>query len=252
MTPAEIGLLAGGAGSLLQGASGFFGGTNKTDENVRVEPFVRESELFRRDLSRRSTQIRVNDAVKAGIHPLYALGHSANMSGAPVIAGQSPTGSTRKDAIAGMGTAMRGFGRTLERYNEAQVRQSEAAARLSEAEATKAESELAQLDQASQAVKSEVVMHQPGDPTTVGGIHAPYRQVQVGWHEDGSPMYAWFATNPDETFAEGLPAGVLTFIRNVAPSLLDRRPKSREKRKKQVIKRIEKKIPGGTELPLSP
>lgn len=47
-------------------------------------------------------QRRVKDARLAGLHPLYALGHSANYSPGAFIPGQSVTGSSSGDAIQGI------------------------------------------------------------------------------------------------------------------------------------------------------
>lgn len=68
------------------------------------------------DYATRQAQIRVADAKAAGLHPLYALGASANISptvsgggfspGAAPVAGQHPTGSAFDTGIAEAGRAV--------------------------------------------------------------------------------------------------------------------------------------------------
>jgi len=131
-------------------------------------------------------QTTVADANKAGIHPLYALGSSANYSPVGVIPGQSNTGSHRKSKIERAGQIV---GDAAMAY--AQIQSLNAQSSRDEAAANLANSQAAQLDgvanssgagrvDAVKNVPSEVISHQKSDPATQAGTHPGRREVATG------------------------------------------------------------------------
>lgn len=81
-----------GGSAILGGLANVFGSKKRSD-----------SEYNR---SKRAIQTRVADAKKAGIHPLFALGGSANYS-PQFISGQSPLGGAARDVGAAVAGSMK-------------------------------------------------------------------------------------------------------------------------------------------------
>lgn len=86
MNPIVTASLIQAGGSLLGGFLGSSGGYNAYDKAQIINPIT----------------LRVRDAKKSGIHPLYALG-APTMSPAKSIPGQSPLGSAIADAAQHLG-----------------------------------------------------------------------------------------------------------------------------------------------------
>lgn len=112
-----------GAGSALLG--GWMGSASSSDD-------VQNQIKFQRRSMKRGIQWKVEDAKKAGIHPLYALG-SPGFSPSPVIGGQSNMGNAVKDAGAYLAQGL----------EKAQINAVNASARRDEAQAALANSQAA-------------------------------------------------------------------------------------------------------------
>lgn len=93
------------AGGIL---GGLFGGGKSGYQKQQEYWNIKNAELSHNIASQlhaeRHAQIthRVADAKYAGIHPLYALGASANYSPSTLIPGQAATGSHKRDVLAGI------------------------------------------------------------------------------------------------------------------------------------------------------
>lgn len=103
-----------GAAAITAGASllgGLFGShsSKKTAEKDRAES-ARQFDA-QMDYAKNQTQIRVKDALKAGINPLAALGVSANVSPTFHAGGGDNSGEIMSNAISGAGSAI---GKALE------------------------------------------------------------------------------------------------------------------------------------------
>lgn len=103
------------------------------------------------EVTRKSIQNRVQDAEKAGIHPLFALGASAG--GSPTMSvGASATGGARTSAAAG---------RIANRLAAAQIRKTEAEAKKSEAEAALANSNQRRIEQRTESTGKDAIPQNP-------------------------------------------------------------------------------------------
>ncbi len=90
-------------GDLISGAASLIGGLmGNHQENKQFGESVRQFNE-QMDFQKNATQYRVQDALKAGINPLAALGVSANVS--PTISAQGNNSGGR--GIAGLGRAIR-------------------------------------------------------------------------------------------------------------------------------------------------
>lgn len=114
-----VGPAIGAAGSIL---GGVFGGSNDRSH---------EQEKLAKKMYKRAITWRVNDAKRAGIHPLYALGAAAP-SAPQLIPGQSNMGSAVKDAAHFVADAIQN-----RRLQKAQIGLIEAQTRVADAEAAR-------------------------------------------------------------------------------------------------------------------
>lgn len=177
-----VGSVLGGVGSL---ASSLFGkkkdrtavglaGLQREDANRWNQESLNESRRqfdANLDYATRQAQIRTADAKAAGLHPLYALGASANVSPSGFvpggwsasIPGQAESGSLVGEGLAAMGQIASGVGRArgdrrdaarLERLANAQVRGAEARATRDQVEAMAAWAQLKRAEQKSNETRT--------------------------------------------------------------------------------------------------
>ena len=104
----------------------------RSDRALTREGWTRSESMFRQQMDE-TIQRRVADAVKAGLHPLAALGISSGASSS--LAGASPTGGAVTDAVRGLGEALA----------RAEIRLKNAGAKKEESEAALADSKTATL-----------------------------------------------------------------------------------------------------------
>lgn len=172
------GQLLGGAGAL---AGAFGGGSDGFDVSENLK-FIRKK-----------YKAAVQGAEAAGLHPLFALGSSANISPVTTIPGQSDTGSQ-------IGRAMEKIGKGMEGYQLAQanLRAVNASASRDEAAAAEINSrrKRAEQDALTRGIGTEPldaaipgqVKHvpveqkstQPGSPGVVAGEHSFFKQYVLG------------------------------------------------------------------------
>ena len=97
-------------GNLLSFAGSMFGGSKsrsaaKNQLAVQVAENAKQAEL-QREFAQKGVQWRVEDAKKAGLHPLYAIGaQGASFSPSAFIPGQAPTGDHYAQAGQALGRA---------------------------------------------------------------------------------------------------------------------------------------------------
>lgn len=104
MNPLVAASAISAGGSILGGLLGKSDVSTQGPWDRRPNKFEQEQWDFQKDLATRQTQIRVEDAKAAGIHPLYALGQSSSVSPVNVIPGQQTvTGSSLGRGIAEAG-----------------------------------------------------------------------------------------------------------------------------------------------------
>lgn len=146
------GMLAGG-GQLLGGIAGMFGGNDD----------AKDAAIINRNLQQRamekSIQYRVKDAIKAGIHPLYAVG-APTFSPASSYVGDS--GADRGNALANMG---QGIGRAVEAMQSTEKRHQSRMMALTEQRA-----ELENTLLASQIRLATQPGQPPGFPSPSGSV----------------------------------------------------------------------------------
>lgn len=118
-------MLAAIGGALAAGAGSFFGGKSAAKQQKKIA----------REIGRNQIQWRVEDAKKAGVHPLFALGYQGSVS--PWPSEPSPVAAGLETA----GAALSGYGAKQERkaLADAGLRQTEAETRRINAEADLAE-----------------------------------------------------------------------------------------------------------------
>lgn len=133
-----IGSLIGAAGSLIGGLFGKKSAEKQAAQNIKLQ----------KQFAQEGIQWKVNDAKKAGVHPLYALGAQTH-SFSPVSVGD-PLGGAIADMGQNIGRAV-DSGRTGN--EKVSQRLSELAIKRAELENTKLSSEIA-------------LMQQPGTPPT--------------------------------------------------------------------------------------
>ena len=210
------------------------------------------------DATRYAIQNKVKDAKAAGLHPLYALGASSSVSPNVPMSGsgqipnfmpsQQTTGSGPRDIAASMVAGQKAYGAIKpSALSVAQLRAVNASASLDEAQATLALSQAARTAQTQTPTNdaalvdrilnkpSEVISTQKGRPGTVAGQHAAFKEIVVGKNRDGSPLKVRVATNPDETFAEGLTATGLTVLKNLG--MLDGWGRQKRSGKRRLTRR---------------
>lgn len=125
-TPKKSGFGLGGLSNLLDFGLGFLGiGQARSDQkwqrNAWWQQFEQSKYQFEQQMDH-ALRRRVEDAKRAGVHPLFAMGASVGAS--PTMqAGNPPTGSAVGDAIARLGEAMGtvGMNRAAARRDEAEA-----------------------------------------------------------------------------------------------------------------------------------
>lgn len=109
-----------GLGSLMSGAGTLVGGLLTYDEQKKANKIAQqqfdENLKFQKDQFYNAIQHRVKDALKAGVHPLAALGVSAHGSASPTAHVQSATG---------LGQAVSSLSNAVNSYFENSVKQSQ-------------------------------------------------------------------------------------------------------------------------------
>lgn len=218
MNLAGLGSILGGAAA-LGSATGLFG-SDDSGGNVRTEPFTRYSWQKSYELANRAygNQIydRVQDARRAGVHPLFALG--ASSSGSPPGA-VALTGGGGEDAgfdWGAFGAGTEGVARGVDSFvREHQRRRTRAQTAVSEAEAMIAASRAARELQRTISVPSEVTLAQPGDPSTSAGEHTLFQEVVYGHDAWGRPKTVKVVRSdePSESF-ENLGSIFMTILKN--------------------------------------
>lgn len=101
----NIGGIIGGVAQGIAGVAGALSGNAANSANVA---FNREQFNYQKELMRNQLQWKVEDAKKAGLHPLAALGVSPS-SFAPI------SGSSVGSDYSGLGDALRGMGQDIDR-----------------------------------------------------------------------------------------------------------------------------------------
>ena len=150
-----------GAGASLLG--GMFG--RKSNKKAAAQQYAQQVEASRLDYERskefaqKGVQWRVEDAKKAGLHPLFALGGAgASYSGSAFIPGQAPSGSFAEDAARGVGQAAQALINRPNAYERQQARyERRLQQKLLESQITKTQAETA----------SELRRIAPGVPSAI-------------------------------------------------------------------------------------
>jgi len=191
--------------------------------NAKALKFARRQWLVNRNDSFRAIQNRVRDARNAGIHPLYALGMSANVSPTTFVPGQSPGGNASIAGFgagesAGYGAAVGALGRVassravnrkntkliereqqrLEETHKAQLDNYKSRTALNEAEAHAVRSAAAREAQKVNQTGSGRVPDVEKVPDVqiatkkgglrTAGVHAPARDYYVGKDDEGNKI----------------------------------------------------------------
>lgn len=218
-----------GAGSSLLG--GLLGKSSADKQNAQQMKLARENIALQKQFARKSIQWKTQDAKKAGIHPLYALG-AQGYQFSPVSVGSvgDPLGSAIADAGQNIGRAvesgMSSDQRMAGRLGALQVQRAEL-------ENTKLASEIALMQQAGQPPPH----HTPGTviPGQGNGVRTVPHEVVSTIGEPsitaGAPaetsLYAsrnGYAPSMSETYAEGAGEGVMGQVswglRNYVPAIL--------------------------------
>lgn len=111
---------ASGAGALLGGLGSVVGGLLSYHEQKKANKIAQqqfaENLAFQKDQFYNAMQHRVRDALKAGVHPLAALGVSAHGSASPTAHVQSATG---------LGQAVSSLSSSINSYFENAIKQSQ-------------------------------------------------------------------------------------------------------------------------------
>lgn len=211
--------LASGAGLLggaLKSFGSLFGVGGARSDRKSAEKQARKNRQLQMDFAKHGIRWRVQDAIRAGVHPLYALG--ANLpSYSPVEIG----GQGRGDEFREMGQALeRAFSATASQEERLQqqleldvlrstIRENDARAGYFESEAARSR----QSDQTGPALSigdgavktkpDEVISHRGWDASTVAGTHP-------GWTEYTLTKFGtkirlpWSSEGPSETL-ENIP-----------------------------------------------
>lgn len=98
MDPLTTGALIGGGATILGGVLGSLSGSRANKQNAEA---ARQSAELQREFAKNGIRWKVEDAIKAGIHPLYALGANTH-SFSPVSVGAQPDYSMA-NAVKDMG-----------------------------------------------------------------------------------------------------------------------------------------------------
>lgn len=191
-----------GIGSLLSGGSkilGMFGG-GKSGAQKQNEYYQNEmarmalDDAYRYDRAGGIThkiRMQVRDAKKAGLHPLFAMGGSANYSPQTFIPGQFESGSAARDAVSG---GLDGIGAAMQAYGEGKQIKSEMDARkaVEALNAKRTEAEIGLLH-AQTAVALKNATDSPTSSQTFG--------METNKAPERPPLRMKFR-NPDGTYTE--------------------------------------------------
>ena len=145
-------------------------------EQAKQRSMWRKQFAFAQDQYRNQIQTRVADAKKAGIHPLYALGASSNISAPVFIPGQAPSGDQRQSGQGVLGSLAEGAGNIAGAYFRSKVkvdplqqRLAQANVRQAEAQADLAELQVRQSLGKTMAQESNVI--RPAETFGIGETH---------------------------------------------------------------------------------
>jgi hypothetical protein len=241
--------------------------TNKW--NRRQLRFAQKQFRYQRKTNKVAIRRQVKDAKAAGLHPLYALGHSQSTSPVSFIPGQTPQGNM---AASGLGAASAAIGSGVSQagsqisaaFDPVRIAQAnalnasatrdeaQAALALSQATRTAQEANVTQdvplvkdpvtgdLSPAAgriQGKPSEIISSQKGDASTTAGKKPAFMEVIVGQDKRGrkKTMYVPYSDEGPAEGMEGMGALTLTILKNLG--LLDTSSAGAQSRRSQTERR---------------
>lgn len=197
------------AGPFVSAVGSFFGAK---EQSKSAEKIAQENAEFQREFAQHGVRWRVEDALAAGVHPLYALGGSgATYSPNPIPVLESPLGGALKEMGQGLGRAVAAQETSDQReLRLAQIRLINAQAGAADAQAMAARAEVAktigQVGPAApgpSASSDGVVSVNPVDPL---GQYRGLDQVPLAWDKakfEADPMTSRSSAYPGQTAGRG-------------------------------------------------
>lgn len=159
-----FGDILGGIGSMI---SGFFG-QRQAQQNVNLQ----------KEFAQTGIRMRVNDAKKAGIHPLYALGAQTSSFSPVSVGGDS------------FGNAGQQFGRAIDATSSHSQRQGALGERLVTAQLARTEAEIANINARTALINQQGSRPALPMPTDSGLMVLPGQgDSAVTRPADGDPLY---------------------------------------------------------------
>lgn len=196
-------------GALIGAGTSLLGGFLSSKSNAKA---AKRQEALQREFAQNGIQWKVEDAKKAGVHPLYALGANT-VSYSPTQVGDT-LGPAIADAGQNLGRAVDTGRTTNERATALSVRSAELGIQRQELENTKLASEIALLHQPGSPPPPHtenpivpgqgVIEHKPSVQTSVD-VGAPWLEasptpeVKYSWTPHGE-----LAATPAKEIAEAL------------------------------------------------
>lgn len=206
-----IGELISAGASLL---GGLFNRDSARDANAQQLMLARENAAAQKEFAQSGIQWRVEDAKKAGVHPLYAIG--ANTPTYSPVSMTSSADTSMGDAIRGAG---QDIGRAVEASSDVKARESLYQARVQDLTLQRMELENAGL--ATDLIKKRAT-NPPMASLAAPGINLPKPgtkrsyDVGSGYIVNASPTESQQKDISDEYGDEGLPQlpGQIRFLRD--------------------------------------